>query len=175
MLDFRTYLHSAESFANRAAQDHDEFSRKPLIVVATLFAWLSIEAYVNGILMDFASVAGHFELHEKALLQEKKLVFVDTGSEIGKFELRGDDYRKTEHKIMFLITKFGGGMLGSGLDKGQTFWQKFVSFRNARNSIAHPRPSDPEISISEANEYIRIARRIIQILGREIRDEDVAF
>jgi len=125
--------------------------------------------------MDFASVASHFELHEKALLQEKKLVFVDSGTEIGRFSLRGTEYGRTEHKIMFLITKFGGGMLSSGLDKGQVFWQKFETFRDARNLITHPRPSDFEMSIEEVNEFIDIAKRIIKILGKEIRDEDVVF
>ena len=114
MLDFRSFLRNAETFAQKANVEQEEHRQKPLIVVATLLAWCSVEAYVNGILTDFASVASHFELHERALLLERKLVFSDSGAHIGKFVLRGNDYRKTEHKIMFLVTKFGSGMTPSG-------------------------------------------------------------
>lgn len=175
MLDFRSYIENADLYAAEAADEAQEHVRKPLIVVATILSWCAVEAFVNSMLEDFASVEHLFDLHEKGLLLEKKVAFRDTGDEAGKFELEGKDYWKIEHKIMFLVSKFGTGMGSSNLNKGQNLWREFQVFKKARDSIVHPRPDDAELAVEDVEGYIGTAKQVIQSLGLEVWKQEVQF
>lgn len=175
MLDFREYLLVSEDYVARASDESQPFQRKQSIVIATIFAWTAVEAFVNSMLSDFEAVIERFLLHERAFLEEKKLVLRDSGSSPGTFVLEGKEYRRIEHKIMFLVARFGGGVKQSGLDKGDTLWQRFERFKAARDSLVHPRDPEHEITVEQLESFVLVAKEVIQILANEVWDKPVRF
>ena len=175
MLDFREYLLVSEDFASRAADESQEFQRKQAIVIATVFAWTSIESFVNSMLADFEAVRDRFQMHEVAFLEEKRLVFKDSGVAPGSFALEGKEYRRIEHKILFLVARFGRGVNVSGLRKGDSLWQKFERFKAARDSLVHPRDAEYEITVEQLESFVSVAKEIIQILAKEVWNKPVCF
>ena len=108
VLDFREFLHSANSFADDARDAEADHSRKPMMVAATIFAWCAIESFVNSMLADFASIEHLFKIHERALLLDKRVSFKVSGDEAGSFVLEATQHWSIEQKILFLLKRFGG-------------------------------------------------------------------
>src|SRR5687768_15407626 len=108
-IDFREYIAYAEKHL-AMAQDADEgTSLEWLLIPVVILAWAAIESFVNNMLDDFGSLPeDKFQLHERALLLEQKIRFVDKGDKAGGFILEGSEYRRLDNKILFLIAKFGG-------------------------------------------------------------------
>ena len=126
-------------------------------------------------LMILRLVAPQFEFHERAFLQEKRIGFIENGESAGKFILEGKQYRKTEHKIMFLVARFGSGIYNSDLDQGYSLWQSFLKLKESRDSVVHPRTVDSDIMASELDVFIETAKQVIAILSREVWKQEVVF
>ena len=169
MRSFREYLRYASKHlasAEVAIQEHanPEWHLIPSIILA----WSAIEAFVNNRFSDLKSLPENmFELHERAFLLEKHLRFVDSGSEIGKFILEGNEYQATENKIFFLLSKLGSQDT-SGL-KGGELWQRFRDLKDIRDSLAHPRiDNQPELRIDDVRNHIETAKDLIQLISERI-------
>ena len=176
MLNFRDYLDYAERYLRRA-EDEDVGSEDInwLLIPATVLAWTAIESFVNNRLDDYGVLPEDvFELHERAFLLEKRLRFVDRGSDIGCFVLEGAEYHRLEDKIFFLIAKFSSR--GAHNIRGQSLWQNFEEFKDVRNGLMHPR-RDTEISLSVEmiRAYIQTTKAIIQLVSEHIWDKKVDF
>lgn len=173
MITYREYLDYSDQALLAAKKDnvHQEW----LMIASTTFAWSAIESFVNNMLDDFASLPSNlFELHERALLLEQKLRFVDRGAQIGLFILEGKEYRRLEDKILFLITKFGGK--DNKNIKGETLWQEFENLKNMRDALIHPRRSDGKnLDIEQVEGYIETAKSVIQLVSRNVWKKDVVF
>jgi hypothetical protein len=170
---FREYIDFAERCLNKAEKDQP-ISDWYLIPACTL-AWSSIESFVNNMLDDFSSIeSNYFSKHEEAFLLEKKLVFMNSGADIGQFVLRGSEYRKLEDKIFFLIAKCSGPDL---LEiKGETLWQKFKKFKETRDFLAHPRRANsPKLDPDKISSYIDISKEIIRLISINVWKKNVIF
>lgn len=137
MFDFREYLDYADKYIKFAEK---EFVKSPniewLLIPSIVLSWIAVESFINNMFADFSALPEDlFELHERALLLEKKLKFIDHGKNIGKFVLDQTEYRKLEEKIFFLIAKFSKKKKKKF--KGDTLWQEFQKFRTIRNEIMH--------------------------------------
>lgn len=176
MREFRDYLRYARKYASLAedrvgSQEDIEW----LLIPATILAWSAMESFVNNRCEDLNSLPGDmFELHEKAFLQEKNLRFEDKGENIGKFVLEGSNYQALENKIFFLLRKTGSHD-ASNL-KGGALWSRFRSFKEVRDSLAHPRRStEAVLNIQAVCDYIDTAQEIIQVISERIWHKRVVF
>src|SRR3990170_863041 len=139
MREFRDYLRYARKCLSKA---EDLIQRQEdaewILIPAIIMAWSAIESFVNNRCGDLTSLPSDmFELHERAFLQEKRLRFEDSGANIGKFVLEGNEYQALENKIFFLLSKAGSH--GAINIKGGALWQRFRSFKDVRDSLVHPR------------------------------------
>ena len=104
MRSFREYIRYATKHlasAEDVMQRHEDPEWH--LIPSIILAWSAIEAFVNNRFSDLTSLPEDmFELHERAFLLERRLRFADSGSEIGKFILEGNEYQATENKIFFL-------------------------------------------------------------------------
>lgn len=173
VLDFRTYLRNAESALKQARKETRSHLRDPQLAIGTVFAWCAIEAFVNSRLTDLAAIGERLEFHERAFLLEKKIKFLDTGENAGQFSLEGKEYRQIEHKIMFLVARFGQGLSNTDLVKGLSLWDSFIKLKKSRNSVVHPRRVEFELSVEDLDLYINTAKQVIRVLWREFFDDEV--
>ena len=169
MREFRDYLRYARkylSWAEDKIQQHED--AEWLLIPAIILAWSAMESFVNNRCDDLSSLPNDmFELHERAFLQEKRLRFEDKGADIGKFVLEGNEYQALENKIFFLLSKMGSRDT-TNLKSG-ALWQRFKSFKDARDSLAHPR-RDTEIvlNIQVVSSFIETAQELIQVISERI-------
>jgi len=176
MREFRDYLRYARKYVSLAedkvrSQEDVEW----LLIPATILAWSAIESFVNNRCDDLNSVPSDmFELHEKAFLQEKNLRFEDKGANIGKFVLEGSNYQTLENKIFFLLSKMGSR--DASTLKGGALWNRFKTFKEVRDSFAHPR-RDKEIvlNIQGVYDYIDTAQETIQEISERIWKTRLVF
>jgi len=169
MPGFRDYLR----YANKcimAAEDaiQQQEDAEWLLIPAIILAWSAMESFVNNRCDDLKSLpVDMFELHERALLLEKRLRFVDSGVNIGKFDLEGNEYQALENKIFFLLSKMGSKD-ASDL-KGGALWNRFQAFKDVRNGLIHPR-KDKEIKLEIKNviDFIETAKELIQVISERI-------
>ena len=168
MFDYRTYLEFAERYIRMAEEQAGSIQNVELYLIPSiLLSWIAVEFFVNNMLDDFGSLPEDlFELHERAFLLEKKLIFVDHGGNIGKFVLDQTEYRRLEDKIFFLISKFS---TVRPIFKGDTLWQNFERFKDLRNKIMHPRKQlHIRITIDEAYKYHLTAKEIIKFVSKNV-------
>jgi hypothetical protein len=169
MRGFRDYLRYAGKYlavAEEAVQKHEDTDW--LLIPAIILAWSAVESFVNNRCDDLSSLpADMFELHERAFLLERRLRFIESGANIGKFDLEGSEYQALENKIFFLLSKMGSR--SAGTLKGEGIWTRFQSFKDARNNLVHPR-KDKEIilEIQNVEEHIETARELIQMISKKI-------
>ncbi len=84
MLNFRNYLDFAEKYMMLSEDKREDV--RWLLIPTILLSWVAIESFINNMLDDFASLPPDlFELHERALLLEKRIQFIDEGQDKGKF------------------------------------------------------------------------------------------
>lgn len=177
MPDFRDYLGYAERYL-MLAEDKD---RQPpdatwLLAPATILAWAATESFVNDMLDDFGSLPEDlFELHERAFLLEKRLSFVDRGNEMGQFVLKDTEYQRLGDKILFLVARFGGSA-DRYISRGGTLWQNFQAFKKARDNLVHPRRGQEiELSIEKVQEYVEVAKAVIELVSQRVWKRRVEF
>ena len=93
--------------------------------------------------------------------------FEDSGANIGKFVLEGNEYQALENKIFFLLSKMGSHD-ATNL-KGGALWQRFKSFKDVRDTLVHPR-RDKEIALQtqDVRDYIETAQELIQVISERI-------
>ncbi len=165
MYNFREYLEFAERYVNMAEAAHENADR--MLIPAILLSWVAIESFINNILDDFASLpADLFQLHERALLLEKRVTFVDEGEDKGKFILEKTEYRRIEEKIFFLLAKFGKG---AELDKGDKLWQDFEKLKELRNNLMHPRRNlELPIDIAITKQCLETAKSVILFVAHHV-------
>lgn len=176
ILDFRDYLNYAEKYLMRAEDDIEKsIDAYWLLIPATILAWSAIESFVNNRLDDFDSLPeGIFALHEKAFLTEKRVKFIDRGDKIGQFVLEGTEYRRLEDKIFFLIRKFGKP--GIRNQKGEILWQNFQDFKNARDTLAHPRrDKEIDLDVAKVRKFIEISKEVIQLVSEHVWNKKITF
>jgi hypothetical protein len=176
MLGFREYLGYAEKYVMLA---EDEIGRSSdaswLLIPATVLAWAAVESFVNNILDDFGSLPEDlFELHERAFLLERRIRFMDSGDRLGEFALEGTEYQRLENKIFFLVAKFSTP--GARNIKGATLWHQFQEFKETRDGLVHPRRGkEILLGIEKVNEYIGVARAIIELVSQHVWSRQVDF
>jgi hypothetical protein len=171
MYSYRQYLDFAKRHL-RAAEDAKDADW--LLVPAVVLAWIAIESFINSMVDDFASLPEDMFLpHERAFMLERKLVLAEKGRDLGKFVLDQSrtDYRRVEERIFFLIGKFGRNTKAY---KGTTLWQDFVTLKDVRNRIAHPRKGDTlEIRVADVADYIETAQEIIKFVSTHVWGKSV--
>ena len=172
MLNYRDYLTYSDKYIQLA--EDEPVHKLKFLIPSILFSWIAVESFINNIMDDFNSVPKDlFELHERSLLLEKKVIFVDHGKDMGKFKLNQTEYKKLEDKILFLVTKFGN------LDKsykGDLLWQNFKNLRDTRNKISHPRRNiELELTVQKANEYLEISKNIIQFVSKNVWKKTISL
>ncbi|MFC1962489.1 hypothetical protein ACFLWB_00575 [Chloroflexota bacterium] len=171
MADFRDYLDNAEYFLDEAKGANAQKLRGPLercIIGSILFSWISLESFINNMMIDFSALPeGAFPLPEQAFLSEHELEFSDSGDNAGKFFISNRKrYRPLEHKILFLVAKFGKG---TKFDKGGVLWQKFESMKDIRDQLTHPRKSDAvDLTLQNAEDALQVSKEIILIVSEKV-------
>jgi hypothetical protein len=115
-----------------------------------------------------------FEMHERAFLLEKRLRFADSGANIGKFVLEGNEYQAIENKIFFLLSK--SGSRDATKLKGGTLWGRFEDFKCVRDSLVHPRRDEQaDISPEEVRKHIETSQELIQEISKRIWKKKLDF
>ena len=172
MLTYREYLSYSDKYIQLA--EDESFDKLKYLIPSILLSWVAIESFINNIMDDFSNLPEDlFELHERGLLMEEKVIFVDRGNDMGKFKLGQTDYKKLEDKILFLITKFGNL---NKLYKGDPIWQNFEDLRDTRNKILHPkRELGLELSVQKAYKYLETSKNIIQFVSKNVWKKKISF
>jgi len=172
MLTYREYLSYSDKYIQLAEVESGD--KLKFLIPSVILSWIAIESFINNIMDDFGSVPEDlFELYERSLLLEKKVIFVDHGSDIGKFKLDQTEYKRLEEKILFLITKFGN--LNEPY-KGGNLWQKFENLQDTRNKILHPRRDrELKLTIGKVNEYLETSKNIIQFVSKNVWHKEISF
>jgi hypothetical protein len=172
MLNYRDYLSYSEKYIQLAEEESQD--KLKFLIPSVLLSWIAIESFINNIMDDFGSVPEDlFELYERSLLLEKKVIFVDHGSDIGKFKLDQTEYKRLEEKILFLIVKFGN--LNKPY-KSEALWQKFKDLRDTRNKILHPRKdTELELTIEKVYKYLETSKNIIQFVSTNVWHKKISF
>jgi hypothetical protein len=125
--DSYEFLSSAEGLASRGAtRESRRYFR-----AAIFYASGAIEAFVNYLADSFAKAKSLPE-HEVLFLTDKALVFARNKGFTEKTE-----FHPLESKLRVLIGKFVPGFDFKGL-----IWNRFVEFKDLRDSLVHPRESD---------------------------------
>jgi hypothetical protein len=103
------------------------------------------------------------EMHERAFLSERAVEFIDSSEKAGEFRIsKRAQYVPLEHKIPFLIAKFGQG---AQLDKGGHLWQKFQAVKEKRDRITHSRKSSElSVTATDATDALEVVRTIVTIV-----------
>lgn len=165
MYNFRDYLAFAEKYITLA--EDNKVNIDWLLIPSVLLSWVAIESFTNNMLDDFASLpADLFELHERALLLEKRVRFLDEGTDKGKFILEKKEYRRLEEKIFFLLAKFNKG---AHLSKGDKLWQDFENLKELRNNLLHPRKNiEFKLDVDIAKQSLESAKKIIIFIADNV-------
>ena len=172
MLNYRDYLSYSDKYIQLA--EDEPFNELKFLIPSILLSWIAVESFINNIMDDFSSLPKDlFKLHERSLLLEKKVIFVDHGKDMGKFKLDQTEYKKLEEKILFLVTKFGN--LNKPY-KGDLLWQNFEDLRDTRNKILHPRKNtELELTVQKANKCLEISKNIIQFVSKNVWNKRISF
>jgi hypothetical protein len=139
-------------------------------------AWAAIEAFVNSMSDDFASLPeGMFQLHERALLQEKRIKFKADGMQAGTFVLDGTEHRPLEEKIVFLLVNFGKADPAD--IRAGSLWNDFQCFKKIRDRLMHPRrdSDDLQLDIPTVESFIEIAKQIISLIAQKVWSTSIQF
>jgi len=175
MNNFRNYLNYSEKYLQIIDSQNESMSIDWLLIPASVLSWFAIESFVNNMLDDFSNLPPDlFQLHERSLLLEQKIRFIDHGVDIGEFKLDGSEFKRLEDKILFLIAKF------SKKDrkniKGERLWQKFQEFKDVRDLIVHPRRSKSvKLDKEKVEGFIETSREIIDLISQKVWGKKVVF
>lgn len=93
MSNYRDYLSYSEKYIQLS--EEESIDKLKFLIPSVLLSWIAIESFINNIMDDFGNLPEDlFELHERGLLLEKKVTFVDHGGDMGKFRLGQTEYNK---------------------------------------------------------------------------------
>ena len=95
---------------------------------------------------------------------------------MGSFVLEGNEYKRLEDKIFFLISKFSSKKAKDL--KGKSLWQNFQEFKTLRDNILHPRTDkdiEIEIDINKVKKHIDTSKNIIQLISEHLWAKKVEF
>lgn len=175
MTGFREYLNYSEKYLQLIDSQIDKSNINWLLIPALILAWSAVESFVNNILDDFSNLPPDlFQLHERALLLEQKIKFIDSGDNIGKFKLEGVEFKRLEDKIFFLIAKFSENDTNN--IKGDRLWQKFQDFKDVRDLLVHPRRSRPvNLDKEKVEIFINTSREIIDLISQKVWGKKISF
>ncbi len=171
MASYRDFLDYAQSFyytAEQASELGQSRQVESSVIASLLLSWIAIESFINNMMADFASLPPDiFSLSERALLTERTVEFVDSGTEAGRFRVSDKtEYRRLEDKTLFLVAKFGTGMK---LHKGGQLWQRFQEVKDKRNQITHPRRSqEMALTLADAEDALEVAEAIIKMVSEKV-------
>ncbi len=125
-------LEEAKKFFEIAKTSDDLIAQKAYLHASLLLSISCLEAFVNGIALDFKN-ASALSLHEKAFLQEKEIRIKN-----GAFSITDQlKMRRLIERIEFLFIKFNKDLL----DKRSKWWQNLKIGILLRNNIVHPKES----------------------------------
>lgn len=147
----------------------------PYIIGSILNSWMAIESFINNMMQDFASLPeAMFTIHERGFLEERQVRFAVKGTKAGTFYLENkEEFRRLEDKILFLINKFGKN---KKINKGERIWQQFEEVKKKRNAISHPkRNQEIELTIKDAEDAIDVARKVIELVSKEVWKKPVRW
>lgn len=170
MYNFRDYLGFAERYVICAEEENVDTNF--FLIPSVLLSWVAIESFINNMIDDFASLPEDmFELHERALLLEQRVRFVDEGVEKGTFVLEKKEFRRLEEKIFFLLAKFGKT---AQLSKGDKLWQNFEKLKDLRNDIMHPRKyMDLKLDMVIAKHGLTTSKEIISFVSTHVSGKPI--
>lgn len=168
--NFRDYLSFSEKYISQSEEGKGDINY--FLIPAILLSWVAIESFINNMLDDFASLPKDiFELHERALLLEQRVKFLDESVDKGTFVLEKKEYRRLEEKIFFLLAKFGGK---AKLSKGDKLWQDFEKLKELRNAIMHPRKYvELELTVPLARQGHETSKNIILFVSEHVRGKPI--
>lgn len=123
-------LEEAKRFLEIAKKNPDTTTNKAYLHASLLLSISSLEAFVNGIAIEFKD-ASALSLHEKAFLVEKKIIL-----ENGKFSMTNQlKVSRLIERVEFLFIKFNKKLL----NKRAKWWQNLKEGISLRNKIVHPK------------------------------------
>lgn len=123
-------LEQGKRFLEKAKEDKTEEGKTAFLIVSLLVSFCSLEAFINGIVSDFANW-NEFSIHEKALLLEKTVKF-DNGEYVISDQLQ---ITRLKDKIELLLHKFNC----SKNYRQSEWWSRLSQSADLRNSITHPK------------------------------------
>lgn len=172
MTSYRDYIEYSEKYIQQAKEV--EVNIDWLLIPSTILSWSAIESFVNNMLDDFSQVPEEiFQLHERALLLERKIRFIESGENAGKFILKGTEYKKLDDKILFLISKFG---IEKGTIKSNSLWQDFMEFKSIRDNLVHPRRSNNiNLSIDQVEGFLEVAKKVINLVSTKVWKKNIEY
>jgi len=123
-------LEESKRFFEIAKENSDLMARNAYLHASLLLSVSSLEAFVNGIAIDFKN-ASRLSLHEKAFLEEKQISLKN-----GEFVIN-DQLKMSRliERIEFLFVKFDKSLL----DKRSKWWQNLKEGISLRNNMVHPK------------------------------------
>ena len=151
--DSYEFLSAAEQFANDGAVRES----KRYFRAAIFYASGAMEAFVNYLADSFAQAKSLPE-HEVLFLTDKALVYAKNKGFVEKTE-----FHSVESKLRFLIGKFVPAFNFMNLS-----WNKFMEFKDLRDSLVHPRDLDDERTTAEYSSKVRAGLKAIIELMNEI-------
>jgi hypothetical protein len=173
-LSFRAFVSCAERLHEQAVEAASQKGAMPHLIGSILTSWISLESFVNNMMQDYAALPEDtFSVHETGFLEERQVQFNRSGKAAGTFTVsKNPEFKRIEDKVLFLVARFGGGML----DKGGQLWQKFERVKKKRNSLTHyRRDSDIELTTQDSQEAIELAKELIEFLSRKVWNKTVRW
>lgn len=174
MLGFRDYLGYAAKYVKRAEMEKDS-DVTWLLIPAVIMSWTAIEAFVNSRAKELIALPkGMLDLHERAFLLERRIRFITSGEQIGRFALESVDRHSMEDKIVFLLAKFG--IKNDHGIKESELWRDFQDFKKIRDALIHPRREKRmRLSLEDTKKYFRTSKNVIQMLSENIWQKKITF
>lgn len=174
-LSFRDFLYYAECLYEDAKGKSSGSSGNPYIIGSVLNSWMSMESFINNMLIDFTALSDHtFTIHERGFLEEKQVRFANKGIKAGTFYIENkEEFKRLEDKILFLIAKFGKKKT---FNKGSVLWQRFEKIKTKRNALSHPKKNkEVTITLKDAEDAIIIAKEIITLVSKEVWKQPIKW
>ena len=172
---YQEILQDAQWFCDQAeSATEGSVVRGRFSTASILFSFMALESFMNNMMSDFTELPlGVLTPHERGFLAEKAVELSASGPNAGRFEVTDRQrYQNLELKIMFLVARFSQDKV----DKGSTLWQQFQKMKDIRDSLTHPRRHATKVPAPiDAEEAIKVAKAIIQLVSQKVWGKEVQF